>query len=204
MITSYFFRTSYSFHGNQKFFLVTFFINKITPMKKWSLGNLYISLKWRILFLNINVVYRIFCRMEFFIFTKTFLMNKTRTIGQKWLVNELVFYFWAFKRCAKFQFNPTILSSNCVHRHRTDDWHTDRHFRKNRFLWLRGSQNVNSNVIFHIKPILSHVMKMPTLDFFKCNENNTRHNYNSICKIWYCWFINPYNNFLSMKNDCVN
>ena len=36
-------------------------------------------------------------------------MDKTRTIGPKWLVNELVLCFWAFKSCAKFQSNPMII-----------------------------------------------------------------------------------------------
>ena len=53
-------------------------------------------------------------KFEFFIFRKTFLMNKTRTVGQKWLVNELVNSFWAFKRCVKFQSNPIILSKLIV------------------------------------------------------------------------------------------
>ena len=48
--------------------------------------------------------------MEFFIFTKPIFMDKTRTIGRKWLANKLVFSFWALKRCAKFQSNPIIPS----------------------------------------------------------------------------------------------
>ena len=48
-------------------------------------------------------------KMEFFIFIKTFFMVKMRTIGKKWLINELVLSFWAYKRCAKFQSNPIIL-----------------------------------------------------------------------------------------------
>ena len=35
-------------------------------------------------------------------------MDKTGTVGKKWLVNELVLSFWAFKRFAKFQSNPII------------------------------------------------------------------------------------------------
>ena len=37
-------------------------------------------------------------------------MDKTITVGQKWLVNELVLSFWALKKCAKAQFNLMILS----------------------------------------------------------------------------------------------
>ena len=35
--------------------------------------------------------------MEFMIFTKTFFMDETRTIGKKCLVNELVLFFQAIK-----------------------------------------------------------------------------------------------------------
>ena len=48
-------------------------------------------------------------KMEFLVFIKTFFMDKTRTIKQKWLVNELVLSFWAFKRCAEFQSNLITL-----------------------------------------------------------------------------------------------
>ena len=37
-------------------------------------------------------------------------MEKSRIIGQKWLVNGLILSFWALKMCAKFQSNPIILS----------------------------------------------------------------------------------------------
>ena len=37
-------------------------------------------------------------------------MDKTITVGQKWLVNELVLSFWALKKSAKAQFNLMILS----------------------------------------------------------------------------------------------
>ena len=48
-------------------------------------------------------------KMEFFILTKTFFMDKTKKISQKWLVKKLAIYFWAFKRCANFQCNPISL-----------------------------------------------------------------------------------------------
>ena len=75
-----------------------------------------------------------------------------------WLVNELVLTFSAPIECAKAQFNLIILSR--VIPHTTYYRQTDRHFRKNCFFWLRGSQNVKISwkfrVIFHIKPIPSH------------------------------------------------
>ena len=37
-------------------------------------------------------------------------MDKTITVGQKWLVNELVLSFWALKKSAKAQSNLMILS----------------------------------------------------------------------------------------------
>ena len=49
-------------------------------------------------------------------------MDKTRTIGQKWLADELVFTFWTLKKHAKFQFNPTIPSRVIV---TTDPGQTD-------------------------------------------------------------------------------
>ena len=36
-------------------------------------------------------------------------MDKTGTVGKKWLVSELLFSFWALKKCAKTQSNPIIL-----------------------------------------------------------------------------------------------
>ena len=41
-------------------------------------------------------------------------MDKTRTIGQKWLANELIHSFLALKKCAKAQSNPVILSKVIV------------------------------------------------------------------------------------------
>ena len=37
-------------------------------------------------------------------------MDKIITVGQKWLVNELILSVWAVKRYAKAQFNLMILS----------------------------------------------------------------------------------------------
>ena len=48
--------------------------------------------------------------MDYFILLKPFLMDKTITVGQKLLVNELVLSFWALKKCAKAQSNLMILS----------------------------------------------------------------------------------------------
>ena len=83
-----------------------------------------------------------------------------------WLVNELVLTFSAPIRCTKAQFNLIILSRVMPHTtyrqtDRQTDWQTDRHFRKNPFFGLRGSQNVKiwwnfRKSIFHIKPIPSH------------------------------------------------
>ena len=59
----------------------------------------------------------------FLILYKSFLMYKTRIIGQKWLVNELVLAFYAIKKGAKAQSKPTIFSKVTVF---TDDRPTDR------------------------------------------------------------------------------
>ena len=41
-------------------------------------------------------------------------MDKTKTIGQKWLANELDLHFLALKKCTKFQSNRLILSKVIV------------------------------------------------------------------------------------------
>ena len=41
-------------------------------------------------------------------------MDKTITVGQKWLVNELVLPFWALRKSAKAQSNLMILSTVIV------------------------------------------------------------------------------------------
>ena len=65
-------------------------------MKKYTKPNSKIFFKWKILSLNISSVYS-GGKMEFMIFTKTFFMDETRTIGKKCLVNELVLFFQAIK-----------------------------------------------------------------------------------------------------------
>ena len=62
-----------------------------------------------------------FAGNEFFDFVKTVLMNKTRNVGQKCLVNELVL-FYAIKKCAKAQSNLIIFSKVIVF---TDQKQTD-------------------------------------------------------------------------------
>ena len=51
-------------------------------------------------------------------------MDKTRTVGQKWLVNELDLHFLTLKKCTKSQFNRSILSKVIV---LTNYKSTDRH-----------------------------------------------------------------------------
>ena len=41
-------------------------------------------------------------------------MDKTRTIGQKWLANELKLHFLTLKKCTKGQSNRSILSKVIV------------------------------------------------------------------------------------------
>ena len=63
-------------------------------------------------------------KWKFWFLQKRFFMDKTRTIGQKWLVNELILFFWPSK-----------------------------------------GKNLMKipKVIFHIKPILPHMMRMQKL-----------------------------------------
>ena len=83
--------------------------------------------------------------LKFLIFSKSY-FQKHKSSAQSlnfdwiWLVNELVLTFSAPIKCAKAQFNLKILSR--VMPHTTYYRQTDRHFRKYRFFWLRGSQNV--------------------------------------------------------------
>ena len=64
---------------------------------------------------------------------KSFFMDKTRTVGQKWLANELDLHFLTLKKCTKGQFNRSILSKVIV---LTNYKSTDRHIRENRFFGL--------------------------------------------------------------------
>ena len=41
-------------------------------------------------------------------------MDKTRTVGQKWLANELDLHFLTLKKCTKGQSNRSILSKVIV------------------------------------------------------------------------------------------
>ena len=72
-------------------------------------------------------------------------MDKTRTVGQKWLANELELHFLTLKRCTKGQSNRLILSKVIVLTNETINLQTHRHtFAKTIFFfWFRGSQNVD-------------------------------------------------------------
>ena len=73
--------------------------------------------------------------MDFSILLKPFLMDKTRTVGQKWLANELDLQFLTLKKCTKGQSNLSILSKVIVY--------TDRQTpSQNPFFLTQGSQNV--------------------------------------------------------------
>ena len=71
-------------------------------------------------------------------------MDKTRTVGQKCLANELDLHFLTLKNCTKGQSNRSILSKVIVlPNYKSTDRHTDRHIRKTHFFGFRGSQNVD-------------------------------------------------------------
>ena len=54
-------------------------------------------------------------------------MDKTRTVGQKWLTNELDLHFLILKKCTKGQSNRSILSNVIVLRnYKSTDTHWDR------------------------------------------------------------------------------
>ena len=54
-------------------------------------------------------------------------MDKTRTIGQKWLANELDLHFLTLKKCTKGQSNRSILSIVIVlTNYKSTDRQTDR------------------------------------------------------------------------------
>ena len=48
-------------------------------------------------------------------------MDKTRTVGQKWLANELYLHFLTLNKCTKFQSNRSILSKVIVYTDRQTD-----------------------------------------------------------------------------------
>ena len=52
-------------------------------------------------------------------------MDKTRTIGQKWLANKLGLHFLTLNKCTKFQSNRSILSKVIVYTARQTDRQTD-------------------------------------------------------------------------------
>ena len=67
-------------------------------------------------------------------------MDKTRTIGQKWLANELGLHFLTLKKWTKGQFNRSIFSKVIVlTKYKSTDTKTDRHIRENHFFGFRGS-----------------------------------------------------------------
>ena len=84
----------------------------------------------------------------FWFYKKPFLINKTRTVGQKWLANELDLHFLTLKKFTKGQSNRSILSKVIVLRNyksidRHTETQTDRHIRENHFFGFRGYQNVD-------------------------------------------------------------
>ena len=54
-------------------------------------------------------------------------MDKTRTVGQKWLANELDLHFLTLKKCTKGQFNRSILPKVIVLTNYKKDRQKDRH-----------------------------------------------------------------------------
>ena len=48
-------------------------------------------------------------------------MDKTRTVGQKWLANELDLHFLTLNKCIKFQSNRSILLKLIVYTDRQTD-----------------------------------------------------------------------------------
>ena len=52
--------------------------------------------------------------MDFLIFVKTVFMDKTKTVGQKWLANEFDLHFLTLKKCTKDQSNRSIFSKVIV------------------------------------------------------------------------------------------
>ena len=52
--------------------------------------------------------------MDFLIFLKPFLRDKTRTVDQKWLANELYLHLLTLKKYTKGQSNRSILSKVIV------------------------------------------------------------------------------------------
>ena len=54
-------------------------------------------------------------------------MDKTRTVGQKWLANELDLHFLTLKKCTKGQSSQSILSKVIVlTNYKSTDRHKDR------------------------------------------------------------------------------
>ena len=59
-------------------------------------------------------------------------MDKTRTVGQKWLTNEFGLHFLTLKKCTKGQSNRSIRSKVIVlTNYKSTDRQTDKNIREN-------------------------------------------------------------------------
>ena len=91
-------------------------------------------------------------------------MDKTRTVGQKWLASELDLHFLTLKKCTKGQFNQSIFSKVIMlTNHKTTDTHTDT-FTKTIFSGSEGlktwkfDKNVGGQILH--KSTLPSLMRM--------------------------------------------
>ena len=85
-------------------------------------------------------------------------MDKTRTVGQKWLANELDIYILTLKKCTKGQFNRLILSKVIV---------------------LTNYKSTNTQTDTFAKTIFSGLERLKTWTFDKNGEGHILHKSNT-------------------------
>ena len=83
-------------------------------------------------------------------------MEKTRTVGQKWLANELDFQFLIIREFTKFQSNRLILSKVIEY----TDRQADRLHPKNHFFSLRGGNLMKNGGFKFCINLIPSLMKM--------------------------------------------
>ena len=111
-------------------------------------------------------------KMEFRIFKKPFSMDKTITVGQKWLVNELDLQFLIIRKCTRFQSNRLILSKVIVY---TDRLQTDIQTTSQKPFFLTQGVSKRGNLMNYLNQ-KSEIYNLSKI----CKINNKQNSYNNI------------------------
>ena len=86
-------------------------------------------------------------------------MDKTRTIGQKWLANELDLHFLTLKKCTKGQSNRSVLSKVIVlTNYKSTDRQTGRHIDTFAKTIFSGSEGLKTWIFEKTRGGGSHIL----------------------------------------------